>query len=118
MSLLEIEKKIIAEAEAEAAKVKQEAAERIKHLEITHNQKKEALKTEIEKEILLRTEEVKRSYLVPARLKAKKALLEAKQSILSALYSEIQKERKLSTAEINRLREETEVKVAGLLFGE
>lgn len=117
MSIQEIEKRIIEEAKDEASKIIKEAEGSLHQLKKVHEQKKTELKAEIMKEAKRKATEVKRSYLVPARLKAKKTLLEEKQKILGKIYSEIKKEKKLSTAEINKIREETEVKAANILFG-
>ena len=117
MSIQEIENRIIAEAEAEASKIKREAEAKIQQLESVHAQKKEEVKNELMQEAQRKAEEVKKSYLIPARLKARKALLEEKQKILGEIYSEIKKEKKLSAAEISIIREGTEVKAAHILFG-
>ena len=116
MSIQEIERRIIAEAEAEASKIKREAEVKIQQLERGHAQKKEEVKNELMREAQRKAEEVKKSYLIPARLKARKALLEEKQKILGEIYNEIKNEKKLSAAEISRIREETEVKAAHILF--
>lgn len=118
MSIEEIEKRIIAEAEAEASKIRKEAEAKIEQLKVVHAKQKEEIKAEIMREANRKAEEIKRLYLVPARLKAKKAALEEKQKILGEIYREIQKEKKLSAAEISKIREETEVKAAEILFGE
>jgi len=117
MSIQEIEKSILKEAKDEASKIIKEAEISIQQLKKVHEQKKAELKAEIMKEAARKAAEVKRSYLVPARLKAKKGLLEEKQKTLGKIYSEIKKEKKLSTAEANKIREETEVKAANILFG-
>ena len=117
MSIQEIEKSILEEAEAQASKIKHEAEVKTQQLEKVEAQKKEKVKAEMLREAQRKTEEVKRSYLVPARLKAQKKLLEEKQKILGGIYEEIKKEKKLSAAEISKIREETEVKAAHLLFG-
>ncbi|KPJ66424.1 hypothetical protein AMJ44_08405 [candidate division WOR-1 bacterium DG_54_3] len=116
MSIQEIEKRIMAEAAAEASKIKKEAETKIQQLERMHAQKKEEVKNALMREAQRKAEEVKKSYLIPARLKARKVLLEEKQRILGAIYNEIKKERKLSAAEISKIREETEVKAAHILF--
>ncbi len=117
MSITEIEKSILEEARAEASRIKLEAGNDVRQLEKFHAEKKKEVKSTILKEAQRRAEEVKRSYIVPARLKAKKAVLEEKQRILGQVYEEIRKSRKLSEAEIVKLREETEVKAAAVLFG-
>ena len=117
MSIQEIEKRIIKEAEAEASKIKKEAEEKIRQLEKVHAQKKEEVRTRLMREAQRKAEEVKKSYLVPARLKARKNLLEEKQRILSNIYNEIKREKRLSAAEIGKVREESEIKAAHVLFG-
>jgi V/A-type H+-transporting ATPase subunit E len=117
MSIQEIEKRIVQEAEAEAAKIKKEAEEKLRQLEKVHAHKKEEVRARLMREAQHKAEELKKSYLVPARLKARKALLEEKQKILGRIYHEIKREKKLSAAEISKIREESEVKAAHILFG-
>lgn len=117
MSIQEIEKRIIKEAEAEASKIKKEAEEKIRQLEKVHAQKKEEIRAGLMRKAQRKAEELKKSYLVPARLKARKDLLEEKQRILSNIYNEIKKEKRLSAAEIGKVREESEIKAAHILFG-
>ena len=118
MTINEIEKRIIEEAEAEALKIKEEADNNIRQLDKVHQQKKEEIKLEILKAARQEAEAVKTSLLVPARLKGKKSLLLEKQQILGELYARVQKENKLKDAEINRVREDSEVNVGRILFGE
>jgi len=118
MSIAEIEKSILEEARAEASRIKLEAKNDVRQLEKFHAEKKEEVKGAILKEAQRRAEEVARSHIVPARLKAKRALLEEKQRILEKIYQEIKKSKKLTDAEIGKLREETEVQTAAKLFGE
>ncbi|MBU0672685.1 MAG: conserved oligomeric Golgi complex subunit 6, partial [Candidatus Margulisbacteria bacterium] len=113
----EIEKKILQDAGAEANKIKQESEQMIRKLNQSQEQKMTELRAAGERETALRVEEAKRAILVPARLNTRKALLEEKQKILGSIYNEIQKEKKLSPAEIARIREETEVEAAQVLFG-
>lgn len=118
MSIVEIEQRINEQAAAEAGKIKAESERVITELVKMHNLKKEEDRIELLEEARRRAEEVKRSHLVPARLKAKKGLLEEKQKIISGIYREIKKEKKLSESEVARLRDETEVKAAAILFEE
>lgn len=118
MSLKEIENRIIKEAELEAAKIKQEADASLKNLEIVHAEKLKEIKIEFDQSLKRKTEEIKRSLLVPCRLKAKNAVLEEKQTILTQLYEDLQKEHRLSRADLDKIREETEIKISSLLFGE
>jgi len=117
MTIREIEKRIIEEAESQSAKIQAEAETSIQQLEKVHAKKKETLKNQILQDSKHKAEALSRSYLVPARLTSKKSILEEKQRILDQIYGEIQKEKKLSKAEINKLREDTEIKAAALLFG-
>ena len=118
MSIREIEKRIIEEANAEASSIDEEAQRSRRQLEKVNEQKQKELRQAILEEGQRKADEIKRSHLVPARLKARKAVLEEKQKLLAMIYDEVKKQRKLSGAEIKKVREETEVKAAGLLFGE
>lgn len=118
MSILEIEKKILEDAQEEAARIKKEAQGSIQRLEKTHADKRVGLKGVSTRQSRNRAEDVKRSIIVPARIEARKALLEAKQKILGKIYTEIKKEKKLSAAELAKVREETEVQAARILFHE
>jgi len=118
MSIEEIDKKITADAEAEASKIGQEGQSKISQLEKVNAQTIEAIKSQIKKEAEQESEEIRRSYLVPARLSAKKSILEEKQKILSGVYEDIQKEINLSKADLAALREKSEVSAAKILFGQ
>ncbi|MBU1026656.1 MAG: hypothetical protein KKA31_02885 [Candidatus Margulisbacteria bacterium] len=117
MSIQEIEKRIIAEAEVEAAKIKKETGASIHQLEKAQAARNKDIEAEMNKTTQLKAEEIKRSILVPARLKAKRVMLKAKQDVLSEIYKDIQKAKKLSAAELNKLREDSEVRAAEILFG-
>lgn len=117
MSIQEIEKRITEDAEAESSKIIIEAEANLRQLEKIHAQKKEEVRTEIMREARRMAEEAERSLLVPARLKARKAVLEEKQNILRGIYEEIQKEKDLSAAETAKIREESEIPAAKILFG-
>jgi vacuolar-type H+-ATPase subunit E/Vma4 len=116
MPIQEIEKRILEEAQAKALKINQEADKKIKQIEEAGLRKIEETKAKILDEARNQAEEVKRYHLVPARLKARKEILEEKQKYLSDLYNEIQREKKLSAADINRIRDESEVKASMILF--
>lgn len=116
MSIQEIEKKIIEQAEAEAAGIRDESNGKVEELAKAHSQAVARLKSEIKRQSQRLAEEIKRSQLVPARLAARKALLEEKQKIMGRLYTEIKTAKKLSAAELNKLREESEVAAASTLF--
>jgi vacuolar-type H+-ATPase subunit E/Vma4 len=118
MSIWEIEKRIMEKAAAEAENMKAECEHSVEQLEKVHAEKKEEVKSEILEGAKRKAEVAERSHLVPARLAARKALLEEKQKVLSGIYKEIKKGKKLSPAEMGRIREQTEVKAAGILFGE
>lgn len=117
MSIAEIEKNILEEAQAEAAKIKAETDEHLQQLESIYLQKKEAVRKTISTSAQRKAEEIKRSYLIPARLEDKRLRLETKQTILLQLYAEIGKENNLSPLELSQLREATEVSAAQILFG-
>ena len=116
MSIQEIEKRIIEEAESQALKIKRECEKKIQELEEINQRETEETKAKILEESLQKAQDVKRAHLVPARLKARKAVLEEKQRFLSDIYNEIQREKKLSAAEIKKIREETEVNASQILF--
>jgi vacuolar-type H+-ATPase subunit E/Vma4 len=117
MSIWEIEKRILEEAAVEAEKAKSECEHTVLQLEKVHARNKEEIKGELLAAARRKAEEAKRSHLIPARLHARKAILEEKQKILSGIYKEIKKEKKLSVPEIQQIREQTEVKASGVLFG-
>jgi V/A-type H+-transporting ATPase subunit E len=116
MSIKEIENRIIEEAQKEAAQIKASGEKELQALLKVYAAKKEELRQKNKEEREKRGEEIQRSHLVPARLKAKKELLEAKQKVLSQIYAEIQKEKRFTSAELNQLREATEVRAVALLF--
>lgn len=118
MPIQEIEARILREAEAEAARLKKENEHALRGLDEAHARKKRAVREEILRQGKLKAEEVKRSHLIPARLLAKRRLLEEKQTILHELYREIGRQKKMSAAEISSVREKSEVKAAKILFGE
>ncbi|MCX5751743.1 MAG: hypothetical protein NT099_08810 [Candidatus Saganbacteria bacterium] len=117
MSIKEIENRIVEEAEKEAAGIRSAGEKEIQALLKAYASKKETLRQKTKNDREKRTEEIQRSHLVPARLGAKKELLEAKQKLLGQIYAEIQKEKKLSQAEAHQLREATEVKAVQIMFG-
>jgi V/A-type H+/Na+-transporting ATPase subunit E len=117
MSIQDIEKKIVEEAEAEAAGIKKERDQRIEMLDNVHSGDKKELVKKLLGKAKQKAEDKKRSILVPARLTAKKELLKAKQEIIASLYQEVKKEKKLSDIDLSKLREESEIKVAEILYG-
>ncbi|MEA3493378.1 MAG: hypothetical protein U9R38_03205 [Candidatus Margulisiibacteriota bacterium] len=117
MSIKEIEKRIIEEASAEAAALRKEHDENLAQLEKMQARQSAELKAGIIEEAKRKAEEKKRALIVPARLSAKKALLEEKQKILGSIYKEIKKEKEISGAELVKLREDSEVKAAKILYG-
>ena len=108
MSLIEIEKRILAEAQVEARKIHEESEHSMKILDAAHYRKIEELRAQILKDAKRRAEEMKTSILVPARLKHKKAVLLEKQKIMNELYR----------GRPEQVREETEIRAARILFGE
>lgn len=117
MSIEEIEKRILAEAAAEEEKIRVEAEKTIQQLECVHKDRMEKLKLDLAESARKKAEAVKRAILVPARQKAKRELLEAKKKILDQIYLEIKEQKKLPDIEINKIREDTEVRAAQILFG-
>ncbi|OGC25024.1 hypothetical protein A2291_01755 [candidate division WOR-1 bacterium RIFOXYB2_FULL_42_35] len=117
MSINEIEQKILEQAKAEAKKIEQENSAAIKVLEAAQTQKTAVLKQQAKLAAEQKIAAVKMAVLVPARLKAKKNILEEKQAIITRIYAEMGTEKNLTKPEINRLREETEIAVAQVLFG-
>jgi len=116
MSLQAIENKILEQAQAEAAKIKKDSQTLIKELNQVQAREAAELAKKTRQVTQQKAEEARRAILVPARLSAKKALLEAKQKILGSLYKEIKKDKKLSQADLDKLREHSEVKAATILF--
>jgi len=116
VSIQEIEKRISQEAETQAAQISKDTTEQIKQLDQVNARKKQDVKAHIRQEAEQKAEEATKAIVVPARLKAKKAILEEKQKVFSSIYQEVQKEKKLSAAEIDKVREDTEVKAAKILF--
>jgi len=116
MSLDDIEKSILAAAEAASSKVRAEVKQQLQQLQQRHVQQKTELESEIRQQAKSQAEKVRRSYLIPGRLQAKKELLTEKQKLIGQLYTEIQKEHGLAPAEVKQLRERSEVAIAQMLF--
>jgi len=117
MGIQEIEAQILEDAQAQAGQIKKEADKTIQDIEKVHAQKKAALISQISRETEQKSQAMERSILVPARLKAKKSILEEKQKIITQVYAEIGKAKNLSKAELEMIREKSEVKVASILYG-
>jgi len=118
MSIDEIENRILAEAKAEEEKIKAEAETAVRQMESVHTSRLESLKQELAERARKKAEGLQRSILVPARQNARRGILEAKQNILDQLYLEIKKRKNLPELEIKRVRENTEVRAAQILFEE
>lgn len=116
MSIKEIEKRIIQEAEAEAAKINKQVEQQIKQLDQVNTRKQQEVKAQIRQKAEQKAAEAAKAIVVPARLEARKTILEEKQKAFSGIYQEVRKEKKLSAAEIDKIREQTEVKAAKILF--
>ncbi|OGC05195.1 hypothetical protein A2276_04570 [candidate division WOR-1 bacterium RIFOXYA12_FULL_43_27] len=116
MGIGEIEKKILEQAGKEAAKIEAEAGEALARLNEAHRKKLEEMKADAAKENRVKIKALAHSVLVPARLSAKRALLEEKQKIMGAIYLEIGEEKKIGRAELNLIREKSEIKAAEILF--
>jgi len=107
MSFAEIEKRIINEAEAEAEKIRKTAEEEAAEIETKGKEKAEKLRRQILAEAQKKAEEEEKAILVPARLAARKRLLEEKHKILNEVFSRLSPE----------VREKKEIEVAGFLYG-
>ncbi|MBN2058597.1 MAG: hypothetical protein JW782_07360 [Candidatus Saganbacteria bacterium] len=118
MTLKDIEIKILEQARFEADAIKAEARESQAKYVKNHEERIAEIEQTARKQARAKADAAKRSILVPARLAARQKVLEAKQALLSGLYSEVKKEKKLSEAELNDLREASEVKAAAVLFNE
>ncbi len=116
MSIQDIAKKILEQAQAEADKITKDSQASLAQLNKIQDQKVAELTAKTKRETEQKVAEARRAIMVPARLSAKKAVLEAKQKILGSLYKEIKKDKKLSQADLDKLREQSEVKAAAVLF--
>lgn len=116
MSIQDIAKKILEQAQAEADKITKDSQASLAQLNKVQDQEVAEVKAQAKQATEQKVAEARRAILVPARLAAKKAILEAKQKILGSLYKEIKKEKKLSLADLDKLREQSEVKAAAVLF--
>lgn len=116
MGIKEIEEKLLEEAQAKAGEIESRAQTELEKLKTIHEEQKQNTKDKILNAARLQAESIQRGILAPARIEAKKALLEAKQRIIGGIYEEIRKEKKLSPAELGNLRERTEIKAAQILF--
>lgn len=116
MGIKEIEEKLLAEAQAKAGEIENASGAELEKLKKSREEQNRGTREKMLDAARMQAESVKRSILVPARIKAKKALLEAKQKILGGIYAEIGKEKYLTPAELEALREKTEIKAAQILF--
>ncbi len=107
MGLADIEKRIIEEAEAEARKIKNRAAEELSRIEAEAEKTAEEGRGQILAEARQKAEEEKKAILVPVRLAAKARLLEEKHRILEEVF----------TGTAPEVREKKEIEVAKLLYG-
>lgn len=107
MALEEIIKKISEESTLESEKIINKAESEAKKLILEAKEEAEAMKKEILKTAHKKAEGVKRSILTPARLEAKKMVLEEKNRILDEVFKGMPKEK----------REKNEIKVAKFIYG-
>lgn len=117
MTLQDLEKTLLDQAQKQADHILAQAkAEKEKHVLFNQEQRQELA----QKMLHAAQEEAQKqaqNILVPARLQAKKIILEKKQELLNSLYSEIQNEHKLEGADLEHLREKSEIKAAQILYG-
>ncbi len=117
MAIQDIENKIIEEANKRAAEIEAENKKEMEKLNKFHQKEKQALQDKILREAERKAQNAQRSILVPARMTASKTILEEKQKIISQVYDQVQKEKKLAKADLEKLRELTEIKAAQILYG-
>lgn len=107
MGLAEIENKILEEAETEAKKIREQAAEESAQIGNEAKSKAESLRRQIITEAKKKAEEETKAILVPARLAAKKNILQEKHKILGEVFSGLPQ----------NIREEKEIEVANYIYG-
>jgi len=117
MTIQDIENKITEEANKRIAQIETENKKEMAKLDKFHQEQKQAMQAGILREAEQKAQSLQRSILVPARMKASKAILEEKQKYISQVYDQVQKEKKLTKADLEKLRELTEIKVAQILYG-
>ncbi|MGB9612770.1 MAG: V-type ATP synthase subunit E family protein [Candidatus Margulisiibacteriota bacterium] len=107
MGLAEIEKRILFEAEAEAHRIKKSAEELAEEIKAKGRLQAEELRQQILGEFQKKAEEEKKAIVIPAKLWAKKRILQEKHHILDEVFAKVPKE----------IREEKEIEVAKILYG-
>lgn len=106
MGLEEIEKKIIGEAQAVAQKIKAQAEEEVSKIIAAGQKEAEIVRQNILKEAQKKAQEIKNAIIIPARLSAKRKILEEKHKILNEVFADLPDE----------IRTEKEVEVAKFLY--
>ncbi|MFA5103911.1 MAG: hypothetical protein WC527_01875 [Candidatus Margulisiibacteriota bacterium] len=107
MGIKEIEEKIISEAEEKALEIKKKCDLVVSKIRDEALTKADAIKVEFLARGKKLAEEEKRSIVIPARLEAKKRVLEEKRRILDSALA----------AFPEKHREEKEIEVAKILYG-
>jgi vacuolar-type H+-ATPase subunit E/Vma4 len=107
MGLAEIEEKILAEAEEAAARIIAQAETEAKHLAGAANVRAEADRENILAQAHRDAEAARQAILVPARLAAKRKLLEEKHRLLDQVFAGV----------APAVREEKELEVAKFIYG-
>ncbi|MBU0630107.1 MAG: hypothetical protein KKC80_04215 [Candidatus Margulisbacteria bacterium] len=107
MGLLEIEAKIIGEAEAKAAVINSEAAKEAAEIAAAAKLRAGILREELLDQVRSSAEEEKKAIVVPARLLLKQRLLEEKHRQLDRLFAGIDP----------AVRDKKESEVVKLLYG-
>ena len=102
MGLAEIEKRILEEAESAAEKIRQLAAEEADKLEAAAKVQAQTVRDKILQQAGQKAAEERTAILVPARLLAKRKILEEKHRILDEVFAGLAPE----------IREQKEVEVA------
>jgi vacuolar-type H+-ATPase subunit E/Vma4 len=107
MGLAEIEKKILAEAEEAAARITAQAEAEAKRLAAAAEVQAKAAREKILAQAHREAEAARQAILVPARLAAKKKLLEEKHRFLDQVFAGV----------APAVREEKELEVAKFIYG-
>jgi len=107
MGIAEIENRIVAEARAEAEIIKKSADQEVAGVEAETGTKIELLRRQVLEEAKNIAEAEKKAILVPARLAAKKRLLEEKHKLLKEVFAGLPPE----------TRENKEIEVVKFLYG-
>jgi len=123
MGIEDIEKKILDEAREESSRIRAEGQRKLSGFQKETLARAEALRAQILEEGKLKAEEKKRSILIPARLEAKKAILNQKRKFIDQVFEEVLKEEIVKIdysldAFKRRIKEDLESQITEILFGE